>query len=140
MDVASIRKIMWDVIVADKTRVQKGWGLTNETITKEGMSTDETQDFSLSPTDGTAWLYNKRKFKDSCLLHFSQYRSNFVHVDNWSGSSICKTDDSKINEFSLDSDRTWAVTANTVAAAYRYYMYYTTQKKLRISRGAITLY
>jgi hypothetical protein len=49
-------------------------------------------------------------------------------------------DDSVLNGLSLDSDRTWAVTANTVATAYRYYMYYTTQKKLTISRGAITLY
>ena len=98
------------------------------------------QDFTLSPTDGTAWLYNERNFKDSCMLSIAQYRSSFVHIDNWSGNSICNNDDSILNGLSLDSDRTWSATATTANAAYRYYMYYTTQKKLTISRGAITLY
>ena len=98
------------------------------------------QDFTLSPTDGTAWLYNERNFRDSCMLNLLQYRSNFIHIDNWCGSSICNNDDSILNGLSLDSDRTWSATANTASAAYRYYMYYTTQKKLTISRGAITLY
>ncbi len=28
---------MWDVIIADKDRVQKGWGLANDTIKQAGM-------------------------------------------------------------------------------------------------------
>ena len=98
------------------------------------------QDFTLSPTDGTAWLYNERNFKDSCMLSLLQYRSSFVHIDNWCGASICNNDDSVLNGLSLDSDRTWSATANTTNLAFRYYMYYTTQKQLTISRGAITLY
>ncbi len=26
------RKLMWDVIIADQDRAQRGWGLTNDTI------------------------------------------------------------------------------------------------------------
>ncbi len=32
---------VWDVIMADPERVQKGWGLTNHTIKQEGMISDE---------------------------------------------------------------------------------------------------
>ena len=39
----SMRQLMWKVIVGDPVREQRGWGLTNDTITKEGMTTDEIQ-------------------------------------------------------------------------------------------------
>jgi hypothetical protein len=32
---------VWDLIMADPERVQKGWGLTNNTIKREGMNSDE---------------------------------------------------------------------------------------------------
>ena len=32
---------VWEVIMADPERVQKGWGLTNHTIKQEGMNSDE---------------------------------------------------------------------------------------------------
>jgi hypothetical protein len=35
------RKLMWDVIIADQNRAQRGWGLTNDTIKQEGMTSDE---------------------------------------------------------------------------------------------------
>ena len=40
----TMRQLMWKVIVDDPKREQKGWGLTNDTITKEGMTTDEIQE------------------------------------------------------------------------------------------------
>ena len=39
----TMRQLMWKVIVGDPIRKQRGWGLTNDTITKEGMTTDEIQ-------------------------------------------------------------------------------------------------
>ena len=35
------RKLMWDVIIADQDRAQRGWGLTNDTIKQEAMTSDE---------------------------------------------------------------------------------------------------
>ena len=35
------RTLMWDKIIADKDRVQRGWGLTNDTVKQEGMTSDE---------------------------------------------------------------------------------------------------
>ncbi len=32
---------VWDLIMADPERGQKGWGLTNHTINQEGMNSDE---------------------------------------------------------------------------------------------------
>ena len=37
------RQLMYNVIYYDVYRKQKGLGLTNDTITKEGMTTDEIQ-------------------------------------------------------------------------------------------------
>ena len=39
-----IRHKMFEIIVKHQNRVQEGWGLTNDTITKEGMTTDEIQE------------------------------------------------------------------------------------------------
>ena len=39
-----IRHKMFEIIVKHPERVQHGWGLTNDTITKEGMTTDEIQE------------------------------------------------------------------------------------------------
>ena len=41
MPLEHTRKLMWDVIIADQDRVQRGWGLTNDTIKQEGMTSDE---------------------------------------------------------------------------------------------------
>ena len=38
------RQLMYNVIYDDFYRKQKGWGLTNDTITEEGMTTDEIQE------------------------------------------------------------------------------------------------
>ena len=66
------------------------------------------------------------------MLSLPQYKSNFTHINNWCGLSICKTDDTVFNGLSLDSDTTWSVivNTNTVAASYRLYLFYTTQKKI----------
>ena len=36
-----VRQLMWKTILEDQYRVQKGWGLTNDTIKQEGMTSDE---------------------------------------------------------------------------------------------------
>ena len=41
MPLEHTRKLMWDVIIAHQDRVQRGWGLTNDTIKQKGMTTDE---------------------------------------------------------------------------------------------------
>ena len=99
------------------------------------------QDFTLQSSDATHWLSNERNFKGSCMLSLPQYKSNFVHIDNWCGSSICNTDDSILNGLDLDSDRTWSVIVytNAVASSYRFYLFYTTQKRLVISKGTLAL-
>ena len=97
------------------------------------------QDFTLSVADGTAWLYNERIFSNSAMQSLEQWKNNFVHIDNWGGYSPCNNDDTLVNGLSLDSDRTWSVTTTTTNTAFKYYMFYTTQKKLVISRGSLTL-
>ena len=97
------------------------------------------QDYTLTVADGTMWLSNEQNFKNSAMQSIRQYKNNFVHIDNWCGSSPCNTDDSVLNGLSLDSDRTWSVQTVTVNASYKYYLFFTTQKKLVISKGSLTL-
>ena len=97
------------------------------------------QDYTVAVADGTAWLSNERNFKNSCIQSIQQFKQNFVHIDNWCGASPCDNDDSLLNGLSLDSDRTWSVTTTTTNAAYKYYLFYTTQKRLVISKGSLTL-
>ena len=97
------------------------------------------QDYTVSIADSTHWLTNERNFRDSCIMNIGQYKTNFVHFDNWCGSSPCKNDDSSLNGLSLDSDRIWSIQTITPSAAYRYYAFFTTQKKLVISKGSLTL-
>ena len=73
------------------------------------------------------------------MLSLKQFKSNFVHIDNWCGASPCQNIDSVLNGLSLDTDRTWSVQTVTPSAAYRYYAFFTTQKKLVISKGSLTL-
>ena len=40
----AIRHKMFEIILKHPDRVQRGWGLTNDTITKEGMTTEEIQE------------------------------------------------------------------------------------------------
>ncbi len=97
------------------------------------------QDYTVYIADSTHWLTNERNFRDSCIINMGQYKTNFVHIDNWCASSPCQTDDSSLNGLSLDSDRTWSIHTVTPSATYRYYACFTTQKKLVISRGSLTL-
>ena len=97
------------------------------------------QDFTLKVADSTHWLYNERNFRDSSMQSLQQFKANFVHIDNWCGRSPCNNDDSVLNGLSLDTDRTWSMQCNNVTNAYKFYLFYTTQKKLVISRGSLTL-
>jgi hypothetical protein len=97
------------------------------------------QDYTLSVADGTIWLTNEQNLKNSAIQSIEQYKNNFVHIDNWCGASPCNNDDSLLNGLSLDSDRTWSIQTVTLNAAYKYYLFYTTQKKLVISKGSLTL-
>ena len=53
--------------------------------------------------------------------------------------SPCQNEDSVLNGLSLDTDRTWSVQTVTTANAFRYYAYFTTQQKLVISKGSLTI-
>ena len=68
-----------------------------------------------------------------------QFKQNFVRIDNWCGSAPCENDDTILNGLNLDSDRTWSVITTTPNASYKYYLFYTTQKKLVISKGTLAL-
>ena len=35
---------------------------------------------------------NERNFKNSCMQSNSQFKQNFVHIDNWCGASQCDND------------------------------------------------
>ena len=97
------------------------------------------QDFTLKVSDSTHWLYNERNFKNSCMQSLQQFKANFVHIDNWCGASPCNNDDSVLNGLSLDIDRTWSVQCNNATAAYKFYLFYITQKKLVINKGSLTM-
>ena len=73
------------------------------------------------------------------MQSLEQWKNNFVHIDNWCGNALCENNDTLLNGLSLDSDRTWSVTTTTTNTAFKYNMFYTTQKKLVISRGTLTL-
>jgi len=41
LSVDNLKQKVWEMIMADTNRVQKGWGLTNDSIKQEGMTSDE---------------------------------------------------------------------------------------------------
>ncbi len=73
------------------------------------------------------------------MQSIQQYKQNFVHIDNWCGASPCENDDTLLNGLSLDSDRTWSMNTTTTNTAFTYYLFFTTQKKLVISKGTLAL-
>jgi hypothetical protein len=110
------------------------------------------QDFTLKISDGTAYLANERNLRDSCMLTLQQYKDQFIHVDNWCGSSPANNDDGMLNGLSLDTDRAWSIQANlgtvpndgaaspnTVYYGLKCYLFFTTQKRLVISKGSLTV-
>ena len=87
-------------------------------------------------------LANERNFRESALMCLQQYKDQFIHIDNWSGASPANNDDSTLNGLSLDSDRTWSIQANVTALPAdggKCYAFFTTQKKLVISKGVLSL-
>ena len=98
------------------------------------------EDFTLKLADGTAWLANERSFRDSSMLTVQQYKDQFIHIDNWCGTSPCLNDDSVLNGLGLESDRTWSIIANVAnLPGGKCYSFFTTQKKLVISKGVLSL-
>ena len=99
------------------------------------------QDFTIKVSDSSHWLVNEQNFKDSCVQSLQHFKTNFVHIDNWCGASPCNNDDTALNGLSLDSDRTWSFIGNTHAtsASYRNFLFFTTQKKLVISKGVLNV-
>ena len=100
------------------------------------------QDFTLKVADGTAWLANERSFRESSMLTLQQFKDQFIHIDNWCGTSPCVNDDSVLNGLGLESDRTWSIQANVANLAVdggKCYAFFTTQKRLVISKGVLSL-
>jgi hypothetical protein len=107
------------------------------------------QDYTLRIADGTAWLTNERNFRNSSLLGLQQFKDQFVHIDNWCGASPCENDDSALNGLSLDTDRTWSIQVGTLGTVpndgggtyygLKFYAFFTTQKKLVIFKGVLSL-
>ena len=86
------------------------------------------------------------------LLTLQQYKDQCIHVDNWCGASPANNDNGMLNGLSLDTDSTWSIQANlgvvpndaaaapnTIYYGLKCYLFFTTQKKLVISRGSLTV-
>ena len=99
------------------------------------------QDYTIKVADSTHWLTNERNFQGSCIQALQQYKDHCVHIDNWTGDPSCLRDDTVAAGLELGSDRTYSIQYNNaaVAATYRIYLYFITQKQLVISKGILNV-
>ena len=99
------------------------------------------QDYTIKVSDSTHWLTNERNFQGSCIQALAQYKDHCVHIDNWTGDPSCLRDDTVAAGLELGSDRTYSIQYNNaaVAATYRIYLYFITQKQLVISKGILNV-
>lgn len=61
---------------------------------------------------GEHWLYNKKWLKDSCIQSIADYNNNFVHLDNFTGESLCKADLTAVNGLELSTMRQYSFILN----------------------------
>jgi hypothetical protein len=102
------------------------------------------QDFSLSAEDSTHWLVNEPYLRGSCILNIEQYKNQTVHIDSWTGRPVCEEDDTVDNGLSLDADKTYGVSYNSLVnisttTQYQHYLFFTVQRQLSIRGNMIGL-
>jgi len=102
------------------------------------------QDFTLSAEDSTHWLVNEPYLRGSCILNCEQYKNQCMHIDSWTGRPVCEEDDTVDNGLSLDADKTYGVTYNTLynisnVTTYQHYLFFVVQRQLSIRGNQIGL-
>ena len=102
------------------------------------------QDFTLSAEDSTHWLVNEQYLRGSCILNIDQYKNQCMHIDSWTGNSVCEEDDTIDNGLSLDADKTYGVSYNTInnitnTTSFQHYLFFVVQRVLTIKGSQIQL-
>ena len=102
------------------------------------------QDFTLSASDSTHWLVNEPYLRGSCILNAEQYKNQCMHIDSWTGNPVCEEDDTIDNGISLDADKTYGVSYNTLynfgaIANKNHYLFFVVQRSLVIKGNQIML-
>lgn len=100
------------------------------------------QDFTLSAKDSTHWLVNEPYLRGSCILNVEQYKNQCLHIDSWTGRSVCEEDDTIDNGLSLDVDRTYGITYTTLnnitnSSQLNHYLFFVVQRTLSIRSNQI---
>jgi hypothetical protein len=87
---------------------------------------------------GEHWLYNKNELKGSALQGIELLNNDFVHIDSWTGKSLCDTDPSVSDGLPITENHTWGLTASfTSADVYQHYVYYCMERKLVIGNFSV---
>jgi hypothetical protein len=102
------------------------------------------QDFTLSAEDATHYLVNEPYLRGSCIINVEQYKNQCVHIDSWTGNPVCMEDDTTDNGLSLDSDKTYGITYNTLnnitsSTQLNHYLFFVVQRTLMIRGNQISL-
>ena len=102
------------------------------------------QDFTLSASDSTHYLVNEPYLRGSCILNTEQYKNQCMHIDSWTGNPVCEEDDTIDNGLSLDSDKTYGVSYNTLynissTGSKQHYLFFVVQRTLMIRGNQISL-
>jgi hypothetical protein len=74
------------------------------------------QDLALSPTDGTAYLYNEYFLRGCCYITKEQYDNQFFHLDSWTDKHASDDTDDVMDGLDLASDKTYGFTALSLNA------------------------
>ena len=102
------------------------------------------QDFTVSASDSTHWLINEPYLRGSCILTLDQYKNQCCHVDSWTGKPVCEEDDTIDNGLSLDADKTYGVSYQTLyntssSTQLNHYLFFVVQRVLAIKGNIIGL-
>lgn len=88
-------------------------------------------------TKGEHWLYNKNELKGSALQGIDLLSNDFVHIDSWTGKSLCETDPSVSDGLPITENHTWGLTTTTVITSLQHYIYYCMERKLVIGNFSV---
>lgn len=80
------------------------------------------QDLTLSPTDGTSFLFHEYFLRNSCYLTAEQYFNQFFHIDSWTDKPTATDDDSVMDGYDLSTDKTYGInysSLNTITSTAR---------------------
>lgn len=100
------------------------------------------QDFPLRVADSTHWLVNEPLIRDSCYLTLEQFKNQAFHCDSWTGKAVAQEDDTVDNGLSLDADKTYGISYDTITAAVatqQHYLWFVVQRTLSIKGNQIIM-